>query len=287
MIGRVGLVACALVLLAVTGVAAQQVVTGTVVRIDQPASVVILDSGQMYRATPQTVFLVNDRPTTFAAIQPGTRVVFHSAQPVMYREGQYIVMTQPAPVVAVPSAGAYEVSGVVRWVGASEPGRASLTLDDGRHIWIDGNTQVLANGAPVMVSTLRPGTFVVIRSSKPLAFRSGTYYTTTTSSVVTAPATVVTTPITVVTSPPPVVTGTVVRFDQPNMIVLSDGRVVPATTQTLVMVDNRPVPYTTLVPGTQVVIYPSGRTLVTDPYAFPAIYPEAGVREKESERNAP
>jgi hypothetical protein len=289
MIGRVGLVICALVLLAVTGVAAQQVVTGTVVRIDQPAHVVILDNGQMYRATPQTVFLVNDRPTTFATIQPGTRVVFHSAQPVVHREGQYVVMALPAPVVAVPSSGVFEVSGVVRWVGASEPGRSSLTLDDGRHIWIDENTQVLANGAPVMISTLRPGTFVVIRSTQPLAFRNNTYYTTS-SAVVTAPAPVVVTPTTVVTSPPShVVTGTVVRFDQPNMIVLSDGRAIPATTQTVVTIDNRPVPVTMLQPGTQVVIYPHGHaTFVSDPYASPGPwYPEIGLREKELERNAP
>ncbi|HEV8142385.1 MAG TPA: hypothetical protein VGQ77_05975 [Methylomirabilota bacterium] len=289
MIGRVGLAVCALVLLAVTGVAAQQYVTGTVVRIDQPAHVVILDNGQMYRATPSTVFLVNDQRTHFAAIQPGTRVAFHSAQPVFYRDGQYLVMTQPAPVVAVPSSGVFEVSGVVRWVGASEPGRSSLTLDDGRHIWIDEHTQVLANGAPVMISTLRPGTFVVIRSTKPLAFRNNTYYTTS-SSVVTAPAPVVVTPTTVVTSPAlHVVTGTVVRFDQPNMIVLSDGRVIPATTQTVVMVDNRPVPFTTLQPGSQVVIYPQGHAaFVSDPYAFPGPwYPELGLREKELERNSP
>lgn len=285
MIGRVGFVVCALVLLTVTGAAAQQIVTGTVVRVDQPANVVILDNGQMYRATPQTVFLVNDQPAHFATIQPGTRVFFHSAQPVFYREGQYVVMTQAAPVVAVPSSGPYEVRGVVRWVGASEPGRSSLTLDDGRHIWIDENTQVLANGAPVMMSTLRPGTFVVIRSTKPLAFRSNT----TTSSVVVAPAPVVMTPTTVVTSPPAVVTGTIVRFDQPNVIVLSDGRVIPATTQTVVMVDNRPVPVTTLQPGAQVVIYPHGRAaVIADPYASPGPwYPEMGLRERELDRNAP
>lgn len=284
MIGRVGLVVCALVLMAVTGAAAQQILTGTVVRIDQPANVVILDNGQMYRATSQTVFLVNDQPTNFAAIQPGTRVFFHSAQPVFYREGQYVVMAQPAPVVAVPSSGVYEVSGIVRYVGASEPGRSSLTLDDGRHVWIDETTQVLANGAPVMISTLRPGTFVVIRSTKPLASRSTTY----TTSVVTAPTPVVVAPTTVITSPPHVVTGTITRFDQPNLIVLSDGRVVPASTQTVVVVDNRAVPVTTLQPGTHVVIYPHGRTVISDPYASPGlIYPEMGLRERELERNAP
>ena len=75
----------------------------------------------------------------------------------------------PAGVVVLPSS-PYEVSGVVRWMGASEPGRSSLTLEGGRHIWIDEGTQVLANGVPVMMSTLRPGTFVVVRSARPFTF---------------------------------------------------------------------------------------------------------------------
>jgi hypothetical protein len=276
---RVGLAACAFVLLAVATVSAQQIITGTVVRIDQPAGVVVLDNGQMYRTTPQTVFLVNNQPMTFGTIQPGTPLIVQYGEPVVYREGRYVVMTQTAP-----SSGVFEVSGVVRWVGAHEPGRASLTLDDGRHIWINENTQVLANGAPVMISTLRPGTFVVIRSTKPLAFRNNTYYVPASTAVV-APGT------TVVTQPAPaVVTGTVVRFDQPNAIVLSDGRVIPATAQTVVMVDNRPVPFTALRPGYQVVIYPNGQTsaVINDPYAFAGPrYPEMGLREKETERNAP
>src|SRR5204862_2220156 len=127
------------------------------------------------------------------------------------------------PSVSVPPSGVCEVSGFFRYVGSSEPWRSSLTFDDGRHVWLDENTQVLANGAPVMLSTLRPGTFVVIRSTKPLAFRNNTYYVPASTAVV-APGT------TVVTQPAPaVVTGTVVRLDQPNMIVLSDGRAIPAT----------------------------------------------------------
>ena len=97
-----------------------------------------------------------------AAVAPGTPVVLQSAQTVAYSDGRYIVTS--------PAADAHEVSGVVRYVTSpTEPGRASLTLEGGRHVWIDENTQVLANGSPVMLSTLRPGTFVVVRSVKPLA----------------------------------------------------------------------------------------------------------------------
>jgi hypothetical protein len=76
--------------------------------------------------------------------------------------------------------------------------------------------------------------------------------------------------------------------DQPNTIVLSDGRVIPASSQTVVMVDNRAVPVTALRPGTHVVIYPNGDAVVTEPSASPGfVAPEAGLREKEMERNAP
>jgi hypothetical protein len=281
--------------LAVTTVSAQQVVTGTVVRLDPAANVVVLGNGTMYQATPQTVFLVNNQPTTFAAIAPGTPVVVQYGQPVMYRDGRYLVMAQPAPATTIMAPapapalvaaqpvrtadGLYEVSGVVKYSDAT---RRIIRFDDGRNVSIDENVQVLANGAPVMLSTLTPGTFVVVRSSKPFAFRERekTYY------VVTAPAgtTVIGAPV-AATAP---ISGTVVRFDQPNLIVLSDGRVVPATAQTVVMVDNRAVPYTAVQPGTAVIIYPNGQAAVAEPSAFPGrVYPEMGLREKELERNAP
>ncbi len=279
MIRWVGLTVCALVMLTATAVTAQQLVTGTVVRVDQPAGVVILDNGQMYQATPQTVFLVNNQPATFTTIAPGTPVAIQYAQPVMYREGRYVVMTQPAPVgtvVAPTASGVYEVSGIVKY---SDAVRRIVRLEDGRNIAVTENVQLLANGSPAALSTLTPGTFVVARSSKPIAFRDNTYYVSS-APVVTGPAPSVT------TAP---ITGTVVRLDQPNLIVLSDGRVIPATAQTVVMTDNRAVPYTTLQPGSQVVIYPNGQAaVVSEPSALAGpIYPEAGVREEQMDRNAP
>ena len=282
MIRRVGLAVSALVLLTVTTVAAQHVVTGTVVRVDPTHSVVVLDNGQMYQATPQTVFIVNNQPATFTNIAPGTPVVVQHGQPVMYRDGRYVVMTQPAGTVVtapapVATTAPYEVSGVVKY---ADEVRRIIRFEDGRNISIDENVQVLANGSPVMLSTVKPGTFVVVRSVKPLAFRDNTYYVA--APVVTGPAPVV------ATAP---VAGTVMRFDQPNLIVLSDGRVIPATAQTVVMVDNRAVPLSTLRPGTRVVIYPNGQAaIVSDSYpsAFPApVLPEAGLRDKEMERNSP
>lgn len=279
MIRRILFTACAVVALATTAVTAQQVVTGTVVRIDQPAGVIVLDNGQMYQATPQTVFLVNNQPMNVATIAPGTPVVVQHAQPVVVRDGRYVVLapgTVAAPGVATPAApaSAFEVSGVVRY---ADPVRGLIRFDDGRNIAVDENVQVLANGSPVMLSSVRPGTFVVARSSKPLAFRNNTYYA--------APAGTVVAP-----SAAPMYQGTVLRVDQPNTIVLSDGRVVPATPQTVVMVDNRPVPLSAVQPGAQVVIYPDGHTAVIgEPSALPGsvVGPEAGLRERELERNAP
>ena len=242
MMRRIGITAGALVLLAVTSVSAQPFVTGRVARVDQPARVVVLDNDQMYQAAPNTVFLVNNQPVHWTTLAPGTPVVVHNGQQVRYPEGRHLVVTQqPATWPNSP----YEISGVVRWVQPS-----SVTLDDGRHIWIDERTQVTAGGSPVMLSTVRPGTFVIIRSSQPMAMRKN------------APVAYVPVPALA-----PVV-GTVSRFEQPNFIVLTDGRVVPANANTLVIVDNQSVPVAMLQPGTPVMIYPNG-PMAEYPYAMP------------------
>jgi hypothetical protein len=281
MIRRILFTACAVLALATTVATAQQAVTGTVVRIDQPAGVIVLDNGQMYQATPQTVFLVNNQPTAFATIAPGTPVMVQHAQPVAVRDGRYVVLAPGAPVgtVVTPppvvATSPFEVSGVVKY---ADPVRRLIRFDDGRNVSVDENVQLLANGSPVMLSSVRPGTFVVARSSKPMAFRDNTYYVAPTGTVV-APGAA------------PMYSGTVVRVDQPNTIVLSDGRVVPATSQTVVMVDNRPVPLSTLQPGANVVIYPNGQAAVVSEYPAAAprsvVAPEAGLRELELERNGP
>ena len=113
---RIAILAIVLVL-GTAGLAAAQVTveprTGTIVRIDPQSSVVMLDDGRMYRVTPSTVFLIDNRPATFATLRPGERVVIQSAEPVVYREGRYVavqaapppaVMTQaPPPPVVVPA----------------------------------------------------------------------------------------------------------------------------------------------------------------------------------------
>jgi preprotein translocase subunit YajC len=69
---------------------------GTVIRIDPQAGVVVLDDGRMYRVTPSTALIVDDRPAHLAALRPGQRVVIQSGEMVTLRDGLYVTV-QPAP----------------------------------------------------------------------------------------------------------------------------------------------------------------------------------------------
>ncbi len=100
---RIALFAIALVLSTAALAAAQSVESGTVVRVDAQSSVVVLDDGRMYRVTPSTVFMVDNRPTAFTVLRSGDRVAIQSGEPVAFREGRYVAVT--APVVAAPAPG--------------------------------------------------------------------------------------------------------------------------------------------------------------------------------------
>jgi preprotein translocase subunit YajC len=98
---RIALFAMTLVLgVAAFAWAQTAVPSGTVVRVDPQSSVVILDDGRMYRVTPNTVVMVDDRPATFTALRAGDRVVIQSGEPVVYREGRYVVLPSGSAVVA-------------------------------------------------------------------------------------------------------------------------------------------------------------------------------------------
>jgi hypothetical protein len=70
---------------------------GTVMRLDRDAHVIVFDDGRMYRATPNTVLVIDNRPVAYEALQPGSTVVIRAAEPVAFQNGRYIVVT-PAPV---------------------------------------------------------------------------------------------------------------------------------------------------------------------------------------------
>ena len=140
-------------------------------------------------------------------------------------------------------------------------------LDNGRKVHLTPDTQVLINGTqPTPLSTLAPGTFVVVRSVTPFAGASDGWVPMR-----------------------EVARGTVARVDQPGVIVLSDGRVFRTTTSTVVLVDNRPVTVTTVQPGSRIAIYEDGTAtaIVNEPAASPALVPEGGVKEMENDRQTP
>jgi len=106
-----GTVVAAALLMGTVAVASAHMETGTVIRTDPQARVVILDDGRMYRVTPNTVLVVENQPTQFNAINPGQRVMIQSGEVVMLRNGQYVTVAQapaqqtvvtPAPATAVP-----------------------------------------------------------------------------------------------------------------------------------------------------------------------------------------
>ena len=68
---------------------------GKVIKLDSPARVVVLEDGSMYRVVPDTVFLVEEKPVKFEALQPGTTVVIQSGEPVQFKDGKYIIL-QPS-----------------------------------------------------------------------------------------------------------------------------------------------------------------------------------------------
>src|SRR5262249_3480148 len=114
----------------------------------------------------------------------------------------------------------------------------TVVLSDGRRIPTTDQTVVLVDNRPMMISALTPGTHVVV-------YQNG-------QQAVVTPA----------PSAPASSTGTVSRIDS-NTVVLSDGRRIPTTDQTVVLVDNRRMMISTLTPGTHVVVYPNGQPTLT------------------------
>ncbi|MBI1733816.1 MAG: hypothetical protein HYR51_01460 [Candidatus Rokubacteria bacterium] len=289
---RIATAVTGLVLLAVTSVAAQQAYTGTVLRIDPAAGVIVFQDGRMFQTTADTVIISNNQRTMLHSLNQGSQVTVYSAQPVALRDGRYVLMsetgaraaTSSTVIVPPPPAGAvvttpgtttvvtqpareewtmpaFEVSGHI--FRADHMGRV-IHMRDGRKVHVTEDTQVLLNGTqPVQLSTLAPDSYVVVRSVRPFAGSRSELVPMS-----------------------EVARGTVVRVDQPGVIVLNDGRAFRTSQDTVVYVDRRPVTVSTLHPGTRVVVYQDGSTLavVSDPAASPALVPEAGLQQKENDR---
>jgi len=254
MFARALIVAGGLVLMLVGAAAAQTVVTGTVNRIDQPASVIVLQDGRMVRVPGGTV-IINGQPTAVSSIQPGTLVAIQNGQLVTYQNGVY--------VAADPRRAPYEVSGRVTLIDSVDN---VLILDGLRAIVLTPDMQVFQDGRQVAVDSVRPGGYVTVASVRPIPFSGRTR-----DRVVAANSAPTTTVVTPAPGAPVYYTGTVSRVDS-NTIVLSDGRRVSTTDQTVVLVDNRPMMISSLRPGTHVVVYPNGQQTVVTPAPKAPVY---------------
>jgi hypothetical protein len=93
---------------------------GTVVRVDEPQRVIVLDNGQMYRVVGDQAILVNGQPVMLSRVQPGTPVTIVSGTPVVYQNGQYVTVA-PGTVVA-PPAGTVVTAPPAGTVVAAPPG---------------------------------------------------------------------------------------------------------------------------------------------------------------------
>src|SRR5262249_35144761 len=100
--------------------------------------VIVLDNGRMYRVVGNDAVYVDGRPVTFRTVRPGSRVTIVNSTPVVYQNGQYVVVQPP------PSTGAVAPGGVL-----TSPPPAVVTSP--------GTTVVQA--PPAAVATV-PGTVV-------------------------------------------------------------------------------------------------------------------------------
>jgi hypothetical protein len=185
MIRRISLTACALVLGLALAAGADEVITGTVVRVDENAGVIVLDDARMYRVADGGTVLVDSRTMELREIKPGARVVIRSGQPVEYRDGQYVVITQPglapsttATIVTPPPPPAPIVltEGVVTGTVSGVDAPASMVvLSDGRTVLIGPKTVILVDGRPVHLTALEPSARVTISAANPVVYRNGRY----------------------------------------------------------------------------------------------------------------
>src|SRR5687768_4205268 len=183
---KMGWMVAGLVLLVATSVAAQQVYTGTVLRIDPSAGVIVFEDGRMLQTTADSVIIGGNQRMLFSSLRSGSPVTVYQAQPVALRDGRYIVISDvgaraatSAPTTAVvppppPAPPGYVVTTPPATAIVTQPGTAIVTepdrsrtiptfevagnvrradpyarlivLDDGRKVWLTEDTQVLVNG---------------------------------------------------------------------------------------------------------------------------------------------
>jgi hypothetical protein len=95
---------------------------GTLIRLDPPSRVVMLEDGRMYRAVAGTAFVVGSRSETYDRLRPGARIVVIGGEPVVYRQGRYIALPAVppslglavAPDTLIPAPATWRPAGIVQ-----------------------------------------------------------------------------------------------------------------------------------------------------------------------------
>lgn len=188
-VGRALAWALMVVGLAVGAAPAQDMYVGTITRIDQPAQVIVFEDGRMYRVVPNTVVLVDNHPMMYSTLQPGARVTVRGGQPVMFRDGQYVIVSAPAvsaaPVVTAPGTTTTTVTTVTGpppivasatgVVAGYDPKANVLVLTDGRLVQLTSKSAIFVGGMPARPAQLWPGTAVTVSAVNPVVYRDGRY----------------------------------------------------------------------------------------------------------------
>ena len=110
--------------------------SGTVTRVDETQQVVVLENGQMYRVTGSNAVYVDGRPVAVRTVRPGSRVTIVNGTPVVYQNGQYVVVQQQ------PATGAVAPGGVL----TSQPPTAVVTSPGTTVVTAPSGTVVSAPG---------------------------------------------------------------------------------------------------------------------------------------------
>src|SRR5688572_369763 len=146
-------------------------ITGTVVRVDPGANVVVMDDGRMYQVVGDSTVFIDNQPTRVTTVRPGSRVVLRSPRPVTFRDGQYVVVQQSGPGGTTTYTTTPHTGTVVR----IDEGQRVLVFDDGRMWQTAGDSMVLVDGKPRIIGTVQPGTRVTVQQGYPVEYRDGRY----------------------------------------------------------------------------------------------------------------
>ena len=86
------------------------VVRGTVVSVDQAERIVVLQDGRMIRVIDTSQIVVNAKPATLMALEPGTVVAIRGAQPVaVVPDTSTALVREPAAARAIIALGATQL----------------------------------------------------------------------------------------------------------------------------------------------------------------------------------